>query len=394
MSLSVNAQPSAPQDPTLMSQQVESGTGTPEAQVVDRAAQIMALLSGRNVDVNGVSSRAKVGETREIDAPELDEAEVSDDALLEQLVAFLTLESEIEQAKMMEARIKSQMAKLDAQHEETLKKIQEAVDKAVEEAKKAKRNKILGWFMCALAVVAAVVSVVVTAGAAAPGVFAVIACVASCIGAAMSLTTNILDATGVSEKAVKDMAAQYMKDDPGLSESEAMAKAQKKWSIAWGVASAVVAVAGLVGGIGSTVNALRTAKAVKDAMQVINALKDVGGAAYETAVATVNAAKNTISAAMQLTQSILQGLSIAGGAISQGFNIELLILSRDAAKTQAEAKELQKLLDLVQQQLEDMEAELQELLQKIQGVFNAIFEIIDAGNQNANEILMNFQPNV
>lgn len=397
MSLSVNNNPQTV-DPNLVGAAMDrlaAGQSEIEARVADRVSQIAALLSGRSVNVDGtVGTKSNVGDKRVLEIPDLDEADFMDEAALVSLVAYLRTSSLLQQARTAQAVIKNQLAKAEGEKELTLKKINEAVDKAVEQTKKEKRNKILGWFLCALAVVAAVVTTVATAGAASPGAFAIVACVASCVGAAMSLTTNILDATSATEKAIRDKAERYMKDDPNLSETEAKNRAQKNWAIAWGVASAVVAVTGLVGGIGSAVNAFKTAKAVKEALNILKTCKDVESAVYQTALATVQAAKNTVSVAMQITQYILQGLSFIGNGISQGFGIELLLLSRDAAKASAKAKMLQAMLEMINKRIEDLEELLQSLMQQLSDLFNVIFDILDAGNRNSNEILMNSQPAV
>ena len=329
--------------------------------------EIVPLLQAFvNLDVTELPGADGEITSREL-IPEIDPSEVQDIARdmaeLEGLIALLTLENEEEQAKAIKARIQAKIEDMEAKHKETLNKIQEAVDKAVEQAKAAERNKIFGWVMTALSVIAAAVSVVVTLGSATP--LAIAACSLAVAGAAIGLTTQILNETGTMEKILNHFAEKYA-DEHNVPLSEAKREMQKRSQIVMMCIQGALALGSLACGIANMVSAAKAAadvgiEAGKMASQVSNQLIKLSDKA---------------ALIMKYTQMTTQILSLGGGIAQNVMQYLDLNLMKEAAEEEAELAELKAFLEIIKAGIEDNQEALQDLLTKIQdllGVVTAIF---------------------
>jgi len=346
--------------PPAQVDQTQANASTDQVQAA--AKDVASLLGGQSLNVTGTAGLT-LGAKIEIGVPELDEAElesldsVNED--LAQLIALLTLENDEVQAEQVQKRIKSLVDKIQAKHDEVSRKLDESINKAVEQAKSNKRNKILGWLMTALTVIAAVIATVATCGAGLGGAalaVGVVGCVCAGLGAAMSLTMSILNETGGMEKIRTHFAHQYMKDDPSLTESEAKALFDKRFGIGMAIAQGILALGSLGTGIASAA---------------------IGGG-------------KTLHAALRIAQIAVTTANTIVGGVSAGFQWSSLFLNKEAAELQAELKELQAVIDKLNALLETEQDALVKLLQEMQSCLSVITELVEADSQIQEDILGNF----
>lgn len=305
--------------------------------------------------------------------PEIDPAELSalstEMADLEALVALLTLENDEEQAKEISARIDAKVKEMETNHEKTLKKVQESIDKAVEQQKLQDKNKILGWIMMGLAILAAAISIAATA-VTGGGSLAIVGCVLAGVSALFSMTNQILDATGVIEKSINERAEKYAKEH-GCSLSKAKQKLMKDYQIGMMVAQCVLAIASISCGITSMVQAAK-------------------------------AAADVVEKAMTTTAKLLTGLRVAqmlSGAASLGTGItssvnqwKMLFLNKDSADSQAAIKELKALLEKIQNEIDEEQEKLENILMQIRDILGVVLAIFTEPLETADQILDNTQP--
>ena len=344
-----------------------------------QAAGALVVTDGANGGDGEINSKELI--------PEIDPSEVNDLAAdmakLEELIALLTLENDEEQAKAIQARIQQKIDDLEAKHAETLKKIQEAVDKAVEQAKAAERNKILGWIMTSLALVAAGVSIVMTAGAAAPSAVMIAACVLSCTGSAIGLTTQILEEAGTMDKIIEHYAEEYAKEHD-VTLAEAKQVMQQRAQITMMVIQGALALASLGCGIASMVSAAKSAA---------QAATEVGKSATQ---ATGQASKFSAKTMLLLrwAQMSTQGLSLAGGVTQNIFQYLDAKLAKQAADEEAQLAELKALLDAIKDGIEQDQDRLTQLLEQIQSMLGVLTAIFTEPIETANDIMNNFKQGV
>lgn len=295
--------------------------------------------------------------------PEIDEAELADLAAdmaeLEALIALLTLENEEEQAKAIQARIEAKLKEMSAHHDKILAKIQETINKAVEQAKAQDRNGVLGWIFMALSIVAAVISVAVTAGAAAPGAFAIIGCAIGCTSAALTVVTTALEKSGKLQELLEEDARE-LADKEGIPYKKALEQVNKKYQLAMIITQSLLGVAALTCSIGSFVTAAKAgADGAKTGLEV--------GAEL---------AKNALPkwvAWIQLGTSIL---GVGGGVTTTTLAFIDLYKEKALAEAEAELAELQKYLEKLKEAIALEQDALEELLQKIQSSLSTLAEIL------------------
>lgn len=382
-SINVNGQQPAVQDQLFETVLGDAGF---DPQVL--AKEIVPLLqaAGALIVTDGVKGGDGEINSKEL-IPEIDPAEVNDLAAdmakLEELIALLTLENDEEQAKAIQARIQQKIDDLEAKHAETLKKIQEAVDKAVEQAKAAERNKILGWIMTSLAVLAAGISIAMTAGAAAPSAVMIAACVLSCTGSAIGLTTQILEETGTMDKIIEHYAEAYAKEHD-VSLAEAKQEMQKRAQIVMMVIQGALALASLGCGIASMVSAAKTA--AQAATEVGKSVSEAGGQASKFSAKTM--------LLLRWSQMSTQGLSLTGGVTQNILQYLDTKLAKQAADEEAQLAELKALLDAIKDGIEQDQDRLEQLLEQIQSMLGVLTAIFTEPIETANDIMNQFKQGV
>jgi len=340
-----------------MMQQMAQSDGLQGLDIKVEAKEIAPILSGGNTtvlqkadDKTDPSGVSRTGNPL-LDLPDDSKAMLAD---LEKLIAELTLETGEKQAQETEKRIKSLLGEMRKTQQQALEKINESIKKCEEASKAAKRNKILGWIMTAISVIACVVTCIATFGAATP--LAIAACAFTVAGTALTLTNQILDATGVKEKHIEKRAQQIKEKNPQMSTAEAEAEAQKEWDLGFGIACGICAIGAITCGLCSS-------------------FTQAGKKALEAAT------KRLSEQALKVVQYIAlsaQALGAAGGAVSTGFAWKDLSNQKKLTELQAQVKEVMRLLDHIEELLEEEEDRLKELLVQINDAMAALTSILEA----------------
>ena len=325
--------------------QLAKGLGLSE-KATQAVKEVAALLGNRNVNVSapaGVRSEAgtPVGATG---APVLDnpDDEKAKEADLEKLIAYLQLANSKEQAEAAKARIESMKGELELEHKDRKAKMDKSLKDMDEAAKARTRNKLFGWLMTGLAILGAVVACVATGGLA----------VGAVIGAGIALGAQILNETGVMEKIVGGLSDALQ--SLGMSKMAADIVAQIAVtlviiaaSLGAGFAGAGGSVAELTSEIGKALQNL--AQIAKPALSIATGI--MGGV-------------STLSSGVGAYQSYKSGMS------------------------DAELKETEKYLAIMQQKMDESEEELQKILQMIQDLVGQIAQLLSSQTDTTNEIAM------
>ena len=305
-----------------------------------------ALLGNRNVSVNANAPvRTEPGTVAGANGvPVLDnpDDEKAKEADLEKLVAYLQLENSKEQAEAAKARIESMKGDLEVEHKDRKAKMDKSLKEMDEAAAARKRNSIFGWLMTGLAILGAIVACVATGGLA----------VGAVIGAGIALTAQVLNETGVMEKIVGGLSDALQ--SLGMSKMAADIVAQVAVMLVIVAASVGAGAAGA--GSNATQFASEIGKVLQHAAQV---------------------AKPALSLATGL---IGLGSTVSGGVGAyQGYK---------SGMSDAELKETEKYLAIMQQRLDESEEELQKILEMIQNLVGQIAQLLSSQTETTNEIAM------
>lgn len=262
------------------------------------------------------------------------------EANLEKLIAYLQLDNDERQAELARERINTQKETLASEHKDRTDKISESLKKMDDAAKTAKLNRIFGWIMAAVAVIAAVVLSVASGGVATGAV----------IGAVLAVGSMVMQETGAMDKLTEELAKALEK--AGMSSNQA-----KMWA-AIIITTAILVASLAAGGIGSG------AGKVKELTGIGKLIQEVAQSAqkYVSAASKVMGAANIVSNAV--------------GAVD---NFE-------AGKSQAELTETEKFLQIIRQQLEESEEELQAILEMLQSNIGQLAELLASETNTMNEI--------
>ena len=308
--------------------------------------EVAALLGNRNVSVNATAPvRTEPGTVAGasgvpvLDNPDDEKAKEAD---LEKLIAYLQLENSKEQAAAAKGRIESMKGELELEHKDRKAKMDKSLKDMDEAAKARKRNSIFGWLMTGLAILGAVVACVATGGLA----------VGAVIGAGIALTAQILNETGAMEKIVGGLSDALQ--SLGMSKMAADIVAQ--------VAVMLVIVAASCGA--------GAAGAGSSATQLTSAI----GKALQNAAQLVKPALTIATGLMGLTSTVSGGV----GAYQ----------SYKSGMSDAELKETEKYLAILQQKMDESEEELQKILQMIQDFVGQIAQLLSSQTDTTNEIAM------
>ena len=320
------------------------GDSTKLKEVVGRA---MEVLAGANLKVSrsdtaGADGAAEKKTSGATNVPALDNPGDPEqvEANLEKLIAFLQLDNQERQTKMAKDRIEGQKASLDVEHKGRMKEIDETIKKMQDAEKAAKANRVFGWLGAILSVVAAVVLTVVTGGLAAGFAIA---------GAAIAVTSLVMNETGAMNKLIEKLAEHFQED--GMSKNDAMLKASLIINLSIMAASLVCSVGGLAAGLASAASS--------------------AGEIAKTVQSIVTIANTGVSAG-----------ALATGGVSTYFSFR----SQDA---QADVTDLEKFIAMLQQRLDESNEELKLILQQIEAGLGKIVELLVSATDTSNEIAQN-----
>ena len=332
-----NINPSVPrQNPEIGDNFAKSlGISEKATEIVNQALSLLGV-SGVKVTTPPTRTDATGTPNGATGAPVLDNPadEAAVEANLERLIAFLQLDNDERQAQLAQERIETLKNSLKSEHEGRAKKIQKSLDDMDKAAASQKRNRIFGWLMTALAVVAAVVACVATGGLATGAV----------VAAGIALTCQILNETGVMEKLTDKLAEGLEK--LGLSKEAAKVVAQVAVTVA--IVAASIA-AGNLGSVAGNVSA-----AVKAAMEVVRPI-------------------------VSITTGVMGGISLVSGAVGA-------VDSYHAGMSEADVKETEKFIAALRQKLEESEEELQQILEMIQNFIGQLADLLSSSTDTSEEI--------
>ena len=332
-------------------------------EVVGKAMEVLAganvkVVRGDDASVTGVGERKTTGATN---VPALDNPADSKqvEANLMKLVAFLQLDNEERQTKMAKDRIELQKSNLDVEHKERMKDIDESIKKMKDAEKASKVSRIFGWIGAVLAVAAAIALTIVTGGVAAGFAIA---------GAAIAVSSLVLNETGAMDKIIEKVTEQLMKDNPDMSRSDAQMKASLIVNLTIMGLSLACSIGGMVAGISAA-----------------------GSAAANAAKTGVEAAKN-LRISVELAKTIQNSIAIANtgvavGALAAG-GVNTYYTNR-SENAKADTTELEKFITMLQQRLDESQEELQILLQQIEAGIGKIAELIASATDTSDEIAKN-----
>lgn len=332
----------------------------------DVISKAMEVLSGANVtitrsdntSVTGIGEKKTTGATS---APALDNpGDVAQlEANLTKLLAYLQLDNEERQTEMARDRIELQKAGLDNEHEARMEQIDESIQKMKEAEKASLVSRIFGWIGAVLAVAAAAVLTVVTGGLAAGFAIA---------GAALAVTSLVLNETGAMEK-ITNALADHLKEAYGMSSNDAKLAASLIINISIMVAQLGCSVGGMVAGFAAATSAAAEAAATG-------------------AEAAAQASKTGLLAAdtARTVQNVLSTVNTGVGAGSLASNGVSTYMSYRSQSAQADTTELEKFMTMLKQRLEESQEELQQILQQIQSGVGMIAEMISSATDTSAEI--------
>ncbi len=333
-------------NPNVTSQIEQLGNNLGISAKAKEVVQNVALiLSGNGINITNMVSRTDENgkPTGATNTPVLDNpADLKAlEANLEKLLAYLQLDNEERQAEMAKERIDIQKDTLATEHKDRAAKIKESLEKMDEAEKSRLANRIFGWIGAILAVAAAVVATVVTGGAAAGFAIA---------GAAIAVTSLILNETGAMDKMVEGLAKALEK--AGMSKTSAQITAALLINIAIMAASVGCSIGGMATGfaqMASTVSKVisETAKAIQTATSISNTAVGLGGLAAGIA--------NTC-------------------------------VSYNADMSQVDVTELAKIMAELQRRLDESQEELEAILQAIQNSLGQIAELLASETDTQTEI--------
>ena len=343
----------APQRPIYVNQVADMTKAlglTEDSQVM--AKEIAGLLASQpNVRVQNSASPTLAGEVGRAKgptgAPALDSP---DDAKqkevnLEKLISYLQLETDKHQAELAKERIELQKSTMDQRHAEQMALINESLEQMNKAANSNLATKILGWMMAAVSVALAVGACVATGGlAAGPVVGAAVAigmCVANELGAMDKLTEKIADA--LKDAGMKSEAAKILAS----------------------VITAVVMIAASVAAAGGA------------------------GAIQSVVKGATKGATVAVTAAMTSAKTVQSGVQIGAGVLGAVTTVSAGVagvMNYKSGMLQSETTEMEKFLDVMQQQLEESQEELERILSQIQDVYTDISAIINSSIDTENEI--------
>ncbi len=267
---------------------------------------------------------------------------------------------QITQEKQLEVSvnfIKTNKEKLQAQHEERVKKILEAAEKAEKAAKAGKIGKIFGWIATAIALVACIAACVATGGLA----------LGPCVGAVMAVGMMVATETGAMDKLMEGLGNALKKMGIGEPAAQIIAAVI--------IMAAVLAVSCVGPGALSAGLSRAGAQVTKMAGQsVVQASRMASMAQKFGDMAKV---VTTIGKGATAGTQIGLGVSGATGGYYQAKSLE----------AKADAKEIAKFLTKIKQQMEDEQDKIQELVEQMQENVSIVMNTLKMDYDTKNQIL-------
>ena len=208
--------------PTNLPPTIPVGSPTPEEVEQLVTTEIASIDFSKILDDKSIEEiRESIGE-EEVEVPLIDMPDFKIIVKIDpvRLTAILNIESTAEQAKNIQDIVKADQGNIKARTEERMRKIADTLKQMDETAKSALFNKIFGWLMVAVAVIAAVAMSVASCAVALGPV----------VGALIGLTFQILNETKVTDKILKAIA-DSIQDTFGCDKATAQMWATILWTV-------------------------------------------------------------------------------------------------------------------------------------------------------------------
>ena len=333
-----------------------AGDATKTKEIVGKAMEILAGVNVRvtrsdDTSVTGAGEKKTTGATN---VPSLDNpGDVKQlEANLEKLLAYLQLDNDERQTQMAKERIEMQKDNLESEHKGRLEELKKSFKKMDEAEAARKASRIFGWLGAIMAVITAVVVTAITGGAAAGFAIA---------GAAIAVSSLIMNETGAMEAITKKLA-EALQEKFGLSKSQAQL-----------AASLIINIAIMLAQLGCSIGA------------AVTAASSAAKAAADVATQTTKVVSESAKLVQNIT-TVANTLVSTGGLASGAVNSVFTFKSDDA---KADLMELEKLIQMLQQRLDESEEELQQIVQQIQNAIGNIAELISSATDQSSEIARN-----
>ena len=351
-------------------EQVNNLSGGNSEKVKEIYKNVVDILSGDNVKVSkgtttGVDGNRDTSKTSgSTGVPVLDNPDdaKAKDVDLSKLISYLQLDNEERQAEMARDRIDMQKSNLDTEHKDRMKQIDESIKKMEKAEKAAKIARIFGWIGAFLAIAAAAVLTVVTGGLAAGFAIA---------GAALAVTSLVLNETGAMDKMIEGLA-DHLQEKYGWDRNKAMLAASLIINISMMVLQLGCSIGGMVAGIAGASKAAADAAATG---------AKVSADAAKMSATTMQTARQ-IQTAITVANTGVGFMSLATGALTT-----YLTYKSDSAK--ADTTELEKFMTMLQQRLDESQEELQKILELIQSGIGELAQMIGSATDTSSEIAQN-----
>lgn len=391
----------------------ESATWTPSPQLQE-AAKALGPWSAQTLArigqfMNALPQQGKATQiTNANGAPKLAEASMNFSA--EDLTAMLvSLQNKTQEAQMRTAGegIKLNKDKLKTQHDQNIKKLKEAVDKAAKAAKKSLVSKIFGWVAKVATVVASAIATValacatgLTAGAAGP---LLALAIVGLVGSTMSLASAISQELGgppLELSALTNMACKAFLGAVGVPKDKIEGAAKlMSGALTMGLVPGsllldpalmgnVTAGIALLGGASQAtaaiIGAAFTAAAgvgVAVASGFANVGKGVGDAA--------KAVMETVNVGAKVAQAAAQGTAATATIVSGSVGIAAGIDQRAADTAQVDRQKIAAMMVKLQAQMQEESETIKKLVQQLQDSFSVASQMFASATENRQQIAQN-----
>ena len=362
MSMEINTGNNANKLSQAMYESLSKMGGADSTELTKVVGKAMEVLAGANLNVTnsdraGTNGAAEKKTTGGANVPALDDPGDSRQVALnlEKLVSYLQLDNEERQTEMAKNRINLQKDTLDAEHKDRMGQIDKSIKKMKDAESASTWSRAFSWIGAIVAVAAAVLLTVVTGGAAAGFAIA---------GAALAVTSLVLNETGAMDKMVNALA-EHMKDAYGMSKSNAKLAASLICNLTICALSLGCGIASMVSGAAS----------------IASTAANVAGTAQKAALISESTAKT-----MQTVVTIANTGVTAGSLMATGFST---YYNKRADDSKADTKEMEKFIAQLQQRLEECEEELQMLLEQIESGLSMTGQMLSSATDTSDEISRN-----
>lgn len=361
--ININTNRAPVQNAALEQTEKFAADSTKAKEVIGKALEVLASANVKVTRADDTSATG-AGEKKTSGATNVPALDNPDDvkqlqANLEKLIAYLQMDNEERQAAMAKDRIEVNKDSYKAEHKNRKEKIEKTLQDMDKAEASRKRNKVFGWLMTGLAILAAVVACVATGGLA----------VGAVVGAGVALAMQVLNETGVMDKLTEKLASGLEK--MGLSKQAAQI-----------LAAVIVTAAAIALSIGSGAGAAAIASRIGSTAQTAVNVAQTAAKTASGISQAVKAGAEAIRPAMTMGTRVLQLAGVGIGAVAAKD-------SYDAGMSQADATEIEKIIAMLQQRMEESEEELNAILQAIEASLSNTAQLLSSATDTSEEIARN-----